>query len=960
MSANEFRLLGPLEVWRAGEQLSVGGAKPRALLAVLLLHADYVVSRDQLIEALWGEHPPTTPANALQAHVSALRRVLEPNRGTSGTDKLLVTRAPGYLLRLAGHELDVVRFERLLADAREAIPSQPMLAAKRFREALHLWRGPALADFIYERFASTDAARLEEMRLGALEDCLECELACGNHATVVAELEGLVADQPLRERLAGELMLALYRCGRQAEATQAYHSTRTALVEELGVEPGAPLRELLQQILEQDPALDPPTVSTSLPVAPGASTARPAHNLPIELTSFIGREQELNEVSILLEQTRLLTLTGAGGCGKTRLALRVARQARNGYPDGVWLVELAPLSDPALVPSVTVGALGIRAQAGSLVDALKRSLLDSQLLVVLDNCEHLLDACAELARELLSSCGRVRILATSRQPLGIAGEAAWPVPGLELPDELATRSAEELGRYAAVRLFTERARAVRSGFSLDSGVAGAVAGICRRLDGIPLAIELAAARTRALNPDDIVVRLDDRFSLLTGGTRDALPRHQTLQATIDWSHELLSPPERVLFRRLSVFAGEWMLSDAECVCADDSLPTEEVFDVLSELVTKSLVAAEPSLAGATHYGMLETLRAYAGRQLAGAGELDGIARRHLSHFVELTERAHERRESTGLNAELETLLAHQDNIRAALGFARDADPSAMLQLAGAVGQLWLAGNITEGRRWLSDALKIAPDRTRHRIRALNSAASLTILQQHHPEARGLLDESLSLAAEVGDGPGEAEAWLWLGFLELNGDPPGAEALRRSLELHEQLGDRVGICRSLLFLGVALSQQEQSMPEGQDALRRALAMAEELEDRWAEAFAHVFLGWGELALDNHDLAANHLTLAVRIEALGPVRGTAIEALARLSLETDPRRAARLVGACAAVRENGGGTPPPWLKRRGQAVRAEAETILGAAEAQRAWDEGRRMSTAQAIAFALEHIAAAHSS
>jgi predicted ATPase len=755
----------------------------------------------------------------------------------------------------------VVRFERLLASAHAAMRTDPALAANRFREALNLWRGPALADFVYERFARTDAARLEEMRLGAIEDRLECELACGNHANVAAELEGLVAKHPLRERLAAQLMLALYRCGRQAEATQVYHLTRTALVEELGIEPGPPLRELLQQILEQHTKLDPPAVSAPTPVAVAASTARPQHNLPIDLTSFVGREGELTEVSALLEHTRLLTLTGTGGSGKTRLALCAARQALGGYSDGVWLVELAPLSDPTLVPSATVAALGIRAQAGSLVDALKRSLRDSDLLIVLDNCEHLIDACAELACELLSSCERVRILATSRQPLGIAAETAWPVPGLELPDDLGMESAEELGRFAAVRLFTERARAVRSGFSLDSGAAGAVANICRRLDGIPLAIELAAARTRALNPDDIVLRLDDRFSLLTRGARDALPRHQTLQATIDWSHELLSESDRVLYRRLSVFAGGWTLSDAESVCADDSLPPPEVLDALTELVTKSLIAAEPSLSGATRYGMLQTLRAYAGRQLADAGEVDRVARCHLSHFVLLAERAHERREITGLNVALEAILAHQDNIRAALNFARDADPTAMLQLAGAVGQLWLAGNITEGRRWLADALTLAPDRTRHRIRALNSSASLAILQQQHDEARRLLAQSLALAAELADRSGEAEAWLWLGFLELNGDPPRADALRRSLRLHEQVGDRVGTCRTLIFLGGALSQHGHSTSEALQALRTALAMAEELEDGWAEAFAHMFLGWAELALDSHDLAAGHLALAV---------------------------------------------------------------------------------------------------
>jgi len=613
--------------------------------------------------------------------------------------QLLVTRAPGYLLRLNAHELDLVRFERLVGEARAAMRADPGIAASRFRDALGLWRGPALADFRYERFATADAARLEEMRLGALEGCLECELAAGNHADVVAELEGLVAEHPHRERLAGQLMLALYRCGRQAEASAVFQSTRSALVDELGMEPGPGLRQLIQQILEQDPELELAEHNTAAAVAKAGPGARPRHNLPIELTSFVGRERELEEICALLEQRRLLTLTGAGGSGKTRLALRAARRALEQYPDGVWLVELASLSEPALVPSAMAASIGIRAQAGTLVQALKRSLRDSHLLIVLDNCEHLVDACAQLAHELLSSCERVRILATSRQALGIASEVAWPVPGLELPSDTAAGSFQEVSHCAAVRLFSERAYAARPGFTLGSGTAGAVAQICRRLDGIPLAIELAAARTRALNPDDILRRLDDQFRLLTGGTRDALPR-QTLQATIDWSHDLLSERERVLFRRLSVFAGGWTLNDAERICADDSLPEEDVFEVLSELVLKSLAAAEQGLTGATRYGMLETLRAYAGQRLRASGEQESLGRRHFDHFLEVAENAYQRRESTGLDAELGTILAHQDNIRAALGFARTADANGMLQLAGAVEQLWLAGNVTEGRRWL--------------------------------------------------------------------------------------------------------------------------------------------------------------------------------------------------------------------------------------------------------------------
>jgi tetratricopeptide (TPR) repeat protein len=279
----------------------------------------------------------------------------------------------------------------------------------------------------------------------------------------------------------------------------------------------------------------------------------------------------------------------------------------------------------------------------------------------------------------------------------------------------------------------------------------------------------------------------------------------------------------------------------------------------------------------------------------------------------------------------------------------------MLRLASAVEQLWLAGNITEGRRWLKDALAIAPDPGQERIRALNSAAGLALLQQDQEHAHRLIDESLSLANQLGDKTGEAWAWLWLGFLELNGDPPSPSAARRSLDLHEEIGDRVGICRSLVFLGGTLTQHPAAMSEGQELLRRALALARELDDVWGEGFARVFLGWAEIALGNHQLAAAQLTRVIRTPALGPVRGTAIEGLARLALEHDPRRAARLVGACASVRESGGGVPPPWLKRRGDAVRTEAEEVLGPSSTQQAWEEGRRLSTNQAIAYALEHTA-----
>jgi predicted ATPase/DNA-binding SARP family transcriptional activator len=949
VTAIEFRVLGPLEVWRDGQQLAVRGGKPRALLAMLLLHAGEAVSTDRLIDALWGERPPPTAANALQAHVSALRRAFEPDRRNTGADGVLITRTPGYLLRIAGDEFDVARFERLLTEGRDVLPGDPAAAAGLLREALGLWRGPALADFVFEPFALAEAARLEELRLGAVEDRLEADLALGRHAEVVAELEGLLAEHPLRERLAGQLMLALYRCGRQADASRVFHATRSRLVEELAMEPEPSLRRLLQRILEQDLTLDWS--------APNGATARrgngerTAHNLPAELTSFIGRERELEEVCSLLREGRLVTLTGAGGSGKTRLALRVARQEVGLFSDGVWLVELAPLADPALVETSLAAALGVRQQSGPLIEALKRRLDASQLLVVLDNCEHLVGACAELTRDLLSSCGQLRILATSREPLKVAGEVTWLVPGLELPDA-STLASPELNRYAAIRLFVERAAAARPAFALESEGAEAVALLCRRLDGIPLAIELAAARTRALSAEEILRRLDDRFRLLTGGARGALQRQQTLRATVDWSHELLDEAERVLFRRLSVFAGGWTLADAEAVCADQQLPVDAVCDVLCELVAKSLVVTDSAVTGATRYRMLETLRDYASERLTAADERHPAARRHFSHFLELAEQVYEQQQTRGSAAGLELLVAQQDNIRAGLAFAQDADSAGLLRLATAAEQLWLAGRITEGRRWLEEALADAPEPTRERVRALNAAAVLTVLQSAHDQTRRLLNESLAVASSLGDRPGEARARLWLGFLELTGDPPGTRQSEQSLAIHEALADRLGVCRSLVFMGIAMSQLPDSQEQGYDALQRAVQMARGLEERWGEAFARIFLGLAELEAGNRELAAGHLRSALVTDALGPIRGTALDGFAELAVLQDPRRAIRLLAASAALRERDGGRPPAWLRRKAAATRARAEQRLDPLDAQQAWDDGSAMTAEETLAYALE--------
>jgi DNA-binding SARP family transcriptional activator len=539
----EFRILGPLEVAEGDRPLPVGGAKERALLAILLIHAGEVVSADRLIDELWGSDLPANPSNALQVVVSRLRRALEGAPALHRPGALLVTRKPGYVLEVDPEALDARRFERLVEEARQLTATDQLRASSLLGEALGLWRGPALAEFAFEDFAQAEVAQLQEARLQAVELKMEADLALGRHAELVGELQALVAGNPLRERLRGQLMLALYRSERQGEALRVFQEGRKALVEELGIDPGPELQELHQQILLQ---------AASLAVAPQAAAAPPHNNLPAQVTSFVGRDLELREVKKALQRSRLVTLTGAGGCGKTRLALEAAGELLEAFPDGVWLVEREAVSDPALVPQSLGSALGVREDVAlgagrpapqPVMDKLIHYLGGKQLLVVLDNCEHLVEACAQVAERVLRSAPRVRILATSRERLGVGGEVLWPVPPLGLPASEET-SPEQLAQHDAVRLFVDRATAVQPSFILDAEAAPAVHHICRRLDGMPLALELAAARVRVLPTPEIAARLEDRFSLLVSGGRRALPRHQTLRAAIDWSYELLSQPER--------------------------------------------------------------------------------------------------------------------------------------------------------------------------------------------------------------------------------------------------------------------------------------------------------------------------------------------------------------------------------------------------------------------------------
>ncbi len=543
-----FGVLGPLAVWTdEGAPVAIPGAKVRALLADLLVHAGEPVSADRLIDELWGDTPLANPAGSLQAKVSQLRRALE--QAEPGARDLVVSRPPGYLLQVGTGAVDAGRFETLITRARAA--GEPAASAALLAEALALWRGPALSDFADDPFAQPVITRLEEQRLTALEEHIEARLVLGEHGELVSELDTLVARHPLRERLRAAHMRALYSAERQAEALDSYQQLRARLDEQLGLDPGPELARLLQAILTHDPAL-----------AVRAPPARARTNIPAPLSSLVGRTTAVADVRKLLDTGRLVTLVGPGGVGKTRLALETAAQLVDDLADGAWVVELAgrddpPYGDPArgdpargdndtvsCLVEFVAAAVGVRDDAAltvppagqrrELTERLPAARRHKKLLLELDNCEQVIEAVAELAELLLRSAPELRILATSREPLGLSGELLWPVPALELPDPAADGDHHAVAHCSAVQLFVQRA-AASADFALTASNAAAVAAICRRLDGLPLALELAAARVRALPVHELAARLDDRFRLLAVGTRDAPARQQTLRAVVDWS-----------------------------------------------------------------------------------------------------------------------------------------------------------------------------------------------------------------------------------------------------------------------------------------------------------------------------------------------------------------------------------------------------------------------------------------
>ncbi|WP_369258176.1 BTAD domain-containing putative transcriptional regulator [Geodermatophilus amargosae] len=874
-----FRVLGPLQVEDGSGPVAVGGHKPRTLLAALLVARGEVVPADRLLAAVWGDSPPDGAATALRAYVSRLRGVL-------GDAAPLRHRPPGYCLSLAAATLDADGFEQRVRTARAAAAAgDHARALDDLEAALGLWRGDALAEFADEEFAVAEAARLTELRAGAAADRAEALVELGRAAEAVPELEALVRRSPTWERPAVALMRARYATGHQADALAAFHDLRTRLDDELGVEPAAPARELYRRILVHDPAL---------------AAAPPPGNLPRRASGFVGRDREVERVLAALRAGPLVTLTGVGGAGKSRLAVEVAARDRDRFADGVWLCELAALPDGSPVGDAVSAALGIRQRSGlSVEDSVLDYLRGRALLLVVDNCEHVLPHAAGLVAEIVRRCPRVVVLATSREPLAVEGEQVWPVPPLPLED--------------ATALFVQRARAATPDFRLDPAAADAVATICSRLDGLPLGIELAAARMRVMSPVEVAARLED--TPLLGGGRGPVARHQSLVAAIEWSYRLLPEAEQRLFRGMSVFAGGADLRAVHRV-ADPEASEDDVLDRLTRLVDRSMVVVRSGVH--SRYGLLETLRAYGRAQAGDAGETAALARRHVGYHVDYAERAGAGLQGPDERAWAEEALGVYDDLRAAFTrAAADGERDLTVRLVAAVPELVHLRVGYEAYAWAESLLGVVdPGHPRYPAAvgaaargawnrgdfALARATALLAPDRPPPPGTARIAHPGDVLADVALYEGDVHAAL---------RHYTAEAERARAD-----GDRIRLVWTLYY--VAVCQAVRRRPElGLAAARESLEVAEVTANPTARSMARYALG---LVLKKSDPARALALFDEAGELAASVRnfwwyGIALmEAAATRAVHGDPAEAARALVTVLDHWERVGDSTQQWLNLR----------------------------------------------
>ncbi|HLL65001.1 MAG TPA: BTAD domain-containing putative transcriptional regulator [Micromonosporaceae bacterium] len=969
MAEVTIRVLGPVEVQAPGHPAVSPAPAVRALLARLALTPGRVVSADALTDALWGEQLPADAANALQIRVSKLRRALS---GAGLDGNVIATRAPGYLLTLPAEAVDAHRFEQAAARGRAAaVAGDSEAALAHYTAAMALWRGTALADLGDAEWVCAERIRLTELHLGVVEDRLELLLGAGHCGEAVADLERLVTEHPLRERLYRLLMLALYRTGRQADALAVHQRLRHRLADELGIDPSPELRALAEAILRQQvPGVSgppPPREPTSAaPAAAPGSQPGPGTSgvVPRRLTSFVGRDADLRTVLEQLRPARVVTLTGPGGVGKTTLALEAARRIDATVADTVHIVRLAALPVDADVAEAFAGQLGISGSGpgAAAAEAVVEHLRNRRVLLVVDNCEHVVDAAAALVEELLQHTADVRVLATSREALAVSGETQIAVGPLAVPDEAAGPA--DVAQSAAVRLFLDRAHSARPEFALNAGNAAAITSICRQLDGMPLAIELAAARVKALPPAEIAARLRDRFSLLTGGPRNSDARHRTLRATIDWSHDLLSEAERHLLRRLAVFHGGWTLGAAEQVCGFGGIEHADVAELLFRLVDRSLVVADPATG---RFRLLVTIREYALARLLDADEVDTCRRRHLAHYLAVAQEHGPLVRFAGPH--WDRIAGEQDNLRAALDLCLQdpGDLDSGFGLATALVTFWSYGKRYEGVRALTALLERGgPDAVR--AGALQGICRLHVYYPT-PQSRAAGRESIALFGALGDDHnaavsrllvawegqyggdtaehramieqarnvlGDAERGWWRAMtyyveasVDLRGSDFDASARhwRRSLELLESAGDRMmaGAARAHLAIALRrLGRHHEAVP----LLRQAAEESREQQSMHGYAFAlvqlaHTMLDVGETA-DVPALLAQAEEVARQVR--NP-RNPAWAAWGRARLAMAGGDAATAADECRTAVDLLGDREFPWALAELWATYADAATAAG---------------------------------